>query len=357
MVIGAAGLFSACSSVAFAGSISAIASDNSNDTWAGDANFFGVPSGTFLAQQYFYTGHSSEYATTHDNLFSKLTGGQVNIPSTLDYFTTTTRLSYYFGVFGHPLMLQAALKLEQATTINVGNLAAPVGGLGPQTHQNGAIWAPPEFAVGYGIIADPRSERFLGITTYAYLPDERFNNTLQFNMTPPRITTVVPELSYAEGLAKVGLPNFWIDVIGNGSFRDHGVSPLSLAPGVQFDSLSQSSSYDIKAFIRYGSPQFGQLAVGIERSWGGIMTASGGVLQAIFGGPTTFGTDDFTKGHVQLAVTLPYDFQAAADVSHDFHRDGGYKENLAIEFRLSKLFMPATPPPPPLLTKAPPITK
>jgi hypothetical protein len=84
---------------------------------------------------------------------------------------------------------------------------------------------------------------------------------------------------------------------------------LALAPGVQFDKVKQANSYDIKAFLRYNVNPLSHLAVGVERSWGGDQVASGGVLQAIFGGPTSLGMDDFLKGHVQGAMALTRDFQ------------------------------------------------
>jgi hypothetical protein len=87
----------------------------------------------------------------------------------------------------------------------------------------------------------------------------------------------------------------------------------------------------------------GYLALGIERSWGGDQTMTGGLLQAIFGGPTSLGKDDFTKGHFQFSMPLARDFQVAADITHDFEREGGIREDFTAEVRLTKFFIPQQP--------------
>jgi hypothetical protein len=337
---------------AFAGSISTVGSDNSTDAYAGDTNWFALPSGTFTLQQYLSSSTSDRYVATpalpqtNANVFSKLTGGMpTSIPSTLNYQTATTRLSYYTNVWGLPLSLEGAARYERVNTVNVGNFPLPVGGLGPQTMDTNN-WDNPELSagLGLGVIADRRSERFLAVKGYFYLPSN-FDNTKQFNVNPPRMFTWVPQLAYSEGLAKFGLTNFWVDLIGNASVHGQGDSPLALAPGVQFDKLTQSASYNAKAFLRYETAPLSFVAAGIEKSWGGNQLASGGVLETIFGGPTSFGTDDYTKGHVQFGMALPYDFQLAADITHDFQREGGFKENLGAELRITKLFIPPTLPP------------
>ena len=320
-----------------AGSISVIGSDNSNDTYAGDANWLSVPAGTFVVQNFFGYATSNQYITTPNNVFGVLTGGVHKIPSTLDYYTDTTRLSYYANFGGVPLIFEGAAKYEKANTVNVGNLGTPVGGLGPQTMHNG--WANPELGFTVGLMSDPRMERYLAFSNYFYLSSS-FDNFKQFNVNPPHQFTYVPQLAYSEGLAKFGLKNWWLDVIGNTSIHSHGSSALALAPGVQFNTLNQSDSYNVKSFLRYDYMPLGHVAVGIEKSWGGDSVASGGILQLIFGQPISFGTDKYTKGHLQLAAPLPYDLQLAADLTHDFQRDGGFKENLGIQLRLTKFFVP-----------------
>ena len=76
--------------------------------------------------------------------------------------------------------------------------------------------------------------------------------------------------------------------------------------------------------------------------------ATGGVLQTVFGGPTSFGTDEFTKGHFQFGLPLDKQFQIAGDVTHDFERTGGFKEDFTAEVRLSYFFTPRTEQPAPL---------
>lgn len=144
-------------------------------------------------------------------------------------------------------------------------------------------------------------------------------------------------------MGKFGFKNFWFDLIANASLHTDGNSPLALAPNAQFDNLSQSNSYDIKAFLRYEFAPATHVAVGIEKSWGGDQVASGGALETVFGGPTSLGKDDFLKGHLQFSFPLAADFHVASDLTHDFEREGGFKEDFTAEVRLTKLFLPTAP--------------
>jgi hypothetical protein len=333
--------------------LSVIGTDHSSDTYAGDVGWLALPSGTFMLQAYGDYTQSSNYLTQPNNVFAKLTGGQTSVPSLFKYESASFSGSYYFDAFGRKFVLQAggtyAGSLDP-TDVNIGNLPTPIGGLGPQTTHSG--WLDPEVSAGVGLLNDPRAGRFLQFTTYYYININNFDKFKQYNVSPPGMSTLVPELAYAERLSST--INVWVDLIGNVSLHTHGAPPLALAPGVQFDNFSQGTSYDVKAFLRYGDLQTGRIAVGIEKSWGGEQTASGGVLQAIFGGPTTFGDDDYLKGHLQWTMALPADFQFAADVTHDFERKEGFREDFGIQLRLTMLFEPPAPPArAPLLTKAP----
>jgi hypothetical protein len=320
-------------------------SDNSSDTYAGDVNSLALPPGTFIALEYLGYRQGDEYITSNNNIFAKLTGGQHVIPSTLDLYSSITRFAYFTSLLGQPLVLEASAVFARPDTINIGNLPAPVGGLGPQTV--GPNFADPVLFASYGLIVNPKQERFLAVTNYLYLPFGDYNKFMQVNVATPGQTTWVPQITYAEGLGKFApaLNKFWIDVIANMSVHSDGGSPLALAPGVQFDRLTQDNSYDLKAFLRYDFMPLGHIAVGIERSWGGDQIASGGLLQPIFGGPTSLGMDDFTKGHLQFAMPLARDFQIATDFTHDFEREGGIREDFTAEIRLTKFFIPQQPQP------------
>jgi hypothetical protein len=323
---------------AFAGS------DNSSDTYAGDYQGMALPTGTFLAIDYAGFRQSDQYITTPNNIFSTLTGGQHTIPSTGVLYTDIVRLSYFASLWNHPLIIEAAVPFVDVRQVNIGNLAAPVGGLGPQTIRDGV--ADPVIFITYGLISDPRNERFLGFTNYFYLPNGNYNKFMQVNIGTPGQTTWVPQIGYSEGLGKFnpGLHKFWFDLIANTSVHSDGGSPVALAPGVQFDKLTQSESYDVKAFLRYEFGPAAYVAAGIEKSWGGDLVASGGVLQTIFGGPQSLGKDDFTKGHLQGSFPITRDIHIAADVTHDFERQGGLKEFLTAEIRVTKLFLPQAEP-------------
>jgi hypothetical protein len=320
-------------------------SDNSNDAWAGDIGLLALPPGSVVATEYLGYRHGNEYIPgSADNVFAKLTGSQKSIPSTADLYTSVTRFSYVTRFLGQPLVFSAAAAFAKFDNLNIGNLPAPTpNGLGPQTI--GDSFADPTVFVSYGLIVDPKNERFLSLSNYFYFPAGNYDKFKQFNFSTANQYTWVPQIGYAEGLAKHGLKGFWIDVIANTSVHSDGDSPFALAPGVQFDKVSQSNTYDIKGFLRYNFMPLGHVAIGIEKSWGGDQVYSGGLLQTILGGPTSFGKEDYLKGHFQATAPLARDFQVGVDLTHDFERSGGIREDFTAEVRFVKLFAPAPPPP------------
>ncbi len=307
-------------------------SDNSSDTYAGDVNGIALPSGTFLAIQYLGWRDSDTYVTSKNNIFAKEIGGK-NIDGDLTLFTSITRFSYFTRLFDHPLVFEAALTFGNFEEVRVG----------PEHLTSADGMFDPVLFVSYGLINAPKEERFLALTNYFYLPGGRsYQKFKGANVSTPDQFTWVPQIAYAEGLGKFGFKNFWIDVIANASFHTDGDSPLAVAPGVQFDNLSQDNSYDIKAFLRYEFGQATHVAVGLEKSWGGDQIASGGALGTALG-PTSLGKDDFLKGHLQFSFPIMADFHVATDFTHDFEREGGFKEDFTGEVRFTKFFLPTAP--------------
>lgn len=308
-------------------------SDHGSDYYSGDVNGIALPAGTFLAIEYLGFRDSDTFVTTKNNFLSKtLFPGEKNIDSDFKLFTSITRFAYFTEIWGHPLVFEAAgtfAKVDEAR-IGTDHLTSADGFLDPVLF------------VDFGLINAPKDERFLVFTNYFYLPWGRsYDKFANVNVSTPNQFTWVPEISYAEGLGKFGLKNVWFDMAINASVHTDGDSPLAV-PGAQFDNLSQDNSYDIKAFLRYVLAPATHIAVGIEKSWGGDQIASGGILGANFG-PTSLGKDDYLKGHLQIAFPLTADFHVDTDFTHDFEREGGFKEDFTAEVRLTKLFLPTAP--------------
>jgi hypothetical protein len=319
-------------------------SDNSNDAWAGDIGLLLLPAGSVVATEYLGYRHGDEYITSKDNVFLKLSGfTKTSFPSTVDLYTSTTRLSYVTRLWDHPLVFSAAASFAKADNLNIGNFPAPVGGFGEQTV--GSSFLDPVAFITYGLIVDPKIERFLSFSNYFYFPAGNYDKFKQFNFSTAGQYTWVPQVGYAEGLGKFGLKGFWVDVIANTSVHSDGDNPFAVAPGVQFDKVTQSNTYDIKGFLRYNFMPLGHVALGLEKSWGGDQVYSGGLLQTLFAGPTSFGKEDFLKGHFQATMPLAKDFQVGLDLTHDFERSGGVREDFTAELRFVKLFVPSAPQP------------
>ena len=159
------------------------------------------------------------------------------------------------------------------------------------------------------------------------------------------------------------LNGFYFDLIANASFHTDGSNPINFSLGnvatpfgalpaaLVYDKLTQSTSYDVKAFLRYEPKPLTFVALGIEKSWGGEQIVTNGRLTV--GGtpapcgptcdPRSLSKDDYLRGHLQFQFPLAQDFAVAADVFHDFTRVGGFREDIGAEIRLTKFFFPQPP--------------
>jgi hypothetical protein len=318
-------------------------SDNSSDAYAGDYQGGSLPTGTFLALQYLGFSHS-------DTLVSP-TGTQVP-NGKADVLEEYQRFVYFLDVGGHPLALQAVLPFANLTNVNIPSTDPSLS-----TKQVGEGFGDPVLFFTYWFISDATTQRWLGFTDYSYLPLGNYDNTKVTNVATDHQYTNVPEIGYTEGLAKFApaLKGFFFDLVGNASFHTDGSDPISfISPfgpnTLIYDQLTQSVSYDVKAFLRYDPMPLGFVAVGIEKSWGGQQTATNGTLlgPAILGGgpqaPLVLSDDDYLRGHFQFSIPLARDFTVAADMFTDFQREGGFKDEYGAEIRLTKFFFPAPAP-------------
>lgn len=198
--------------------------------------------------------------------------------------------------------------------------------------------------VTLGVIVDPKNERTLGVSNYLFFPVGKYDSAKAVNIATPDQTVVVPQIMYEEGLGKFSpaLKNFWIDAFGGAAFHSDGDNPVT-AGGVGFDRTEQHNSYDINVYLRYKWNPLTFVAIGIERSWGGEQIAKGGVLGALVG-DLSLGKDEYVKGHLQFGFPLSETFQIAADLTHDFHREGGFEEDFTAEIRMSTFFLPVSKP-------------
>jgi hypothetical protein len=317
-------------------------SDNSSDTYAGDYQGGSLPPGTFLALQYAGFSHSNAFFDTAGN---QVPNSHANI---LEEFT---RFSYFTQIAGHPFVIEAELPFATLTDVNVpGTNNLVQGGL-----------VDPVIHLTYFFISDAQTQRWLGFTNYFYLPLGNFDNTKAFNVATAHQFTDVPQIGYTEGLGKFSpsLKGFFFDLIANASFHSDGDNPINFAVGAPtplgvlpaaliFDKLTQTTSYDLKAFLRYEPKPLTFIALGIEKSWGGEQVATNGRL-AVTGlgvipqAPLSLSKDDYLRGHLQFQFPLAQDFAVAADVFHDFARVGGFRDDIGAEIRLTKFFFPQPP--------------
>ncbi len=322
------------SGVAFVQSPALAGSDNSFDAWAGDYQALALPAGTLLVLDYTGMEHANTYVQNSNNLFGK-EGLPHSFGANIGVLTDITRISYFTRLFGHPLVLEGAITGVDVVNANIeGNPVSSKSGIGDTV-----LWST------FGLVVEPKNERYLGVTGIVYLPTGVYDKNAIINFFTPGQYTYVPQIGFTEGLSKYGAHNFWFDFIANASIHSDGGAPVAF-PGAQFDKLTQDTSYDVKAFLRYDFGQAVWLAVGVEKSWGGNQTASGGLLglpSPLGFGPTSLGSDDFLKGHIQFQMPITRDIQVAVDLTHDFEVSGGFQEDFGSEFRVTKFFLAAAP--------------
>ena len=316
-------------------------SDNSSDTYAGDYTGGSLPTGTFIALQYLGYSHANAFI---DPTGRELPNSHANI---LEEFT---RFVYFSQIAGHPFVIEADIPFATLTDVNVpGTNSLVAGGL-----------VDPVVHFTYFFVSDAKVQRWLGLTNYFYFPLGRpFDNQRAVNVSTARQFTDVPQVGYTEGLGKFSpaLNGVFFDLVANASFHTNGDSPVVVVnpasspfPGVlTFDTLTQSPSYDVKAFLRYEPKTFLFAALGIEKSWGGEQIATNGKF-VVTGLPLVvpqanlpLTKDDFLRGHFEFQIPLAPDFALAGDVFHDFDRVGGFRNDIGVEFRLTKFFFPQAP--------------
>jgi len=316
-------------------------SDNSSDTYAGDYQAGSLPPGTFIALQYLGAAHS-------DGFFN--TAGQELPNSHANTFEEFTRFVYFGQLGGHPVVLEAEIPFATLTDVNLPGTNSQVasGFVDPVVHFT------------YFFTADAKIQRWFGFTNYFYLPLGRsYDSLAAINVSTASQFTDVPQFGYTEGLGKLSpsLNGFFFDLIANASFHTNGVNPVTVVnpasspfPGVlTYDTLTQSTSYDVKAFLRYEPKPLTFFAVGVEKSWGGEQVATNGRF-AVTGLPIVIPQpdlplteDNYLRGHIEFQFPLAQDFAVGGDVFHDFDRVGGFKENIGAELRLATFFYPQPP--------------
>jgi hypothetical protein len=316
-------------------------SDNSSDTYAGDYTGGSLPTGTFIALQYAGFAHSNAFVDTSGN---QVPNSHANV------WEEFTRFAYFTQLGGHPFVIEAEVPFATLTNASVPGF--------PNSEVAGGF-ADPVVHLTYFFISDAQTQRWLGLTNYLYIPYGNYDNTKLINVATPHQFTDVPQIGYTEGLGKFSpaLKGFFFDLVANASLHTDGDSPLNfvntpsiLGPGtLTYDKLTQSTSYDIKAFVRYEPMTFAFIALGIEKSWGGEQTLINGRFTVpgtpivVPQNPLPFSEDDYLRGHLQFQFPLAQDFAVAADVFHDFTRIGGFKEDIGAEIRLTKFFFPQPP--------------
>jgi Putative MetA-pathway of phenol degradation len=318
-------------------------SDNSSDTYAGDYQGGSLPTGTLIALQYAGFAHSNSFIDTAGNAVPN---------SHANTWEEFTRVAYFAQLFGHPLVIEAELPFATLTDVNL-----PIPG-----SNNGVAsgLVDPVFHITYFFISDARTQRWLGLTNYVYLPLGRYDPHQTINVATAHQTTDVPQIGYTEGLAKFSpaLNGLFFDFVGNVSIHSNGRDPINLVnpnnapiPGnAIFDTLTQRPSYDVKAFLRYEPKTFQWIALGIEKSWGGEQIATNGRFVPAFPfslvvpvsplSSESLSKDDYLRGHLQFQFPVTQDFAIGGDIFHDFERVGGFKEDFGAEIRLTKFFFP-----------------
>lgn len=312
-------------------------SDNNVVTYAADYEGGSLPTGTFIILQYLDFSRANAFVDT--------TGHELP-NSHADIMFEFTRFTYFAQLAGHPLVLEADVPVATLTDVNIpgtNNLVA--GG-----------FTDPVLHVTYFFTADAQTQRWLGFTDFLFLPFGSYNNRDIISVGTAGQWTDVPQLGYTEGLGKFS-PSFkglFFDLIVNVGLHTDGRNPINFVnppgaafPGVlTYDNLTQGTTYNLKAFLRYEPKPSLWFAAGIEKSWGGEQVATNGRfvvtgLPIIIPQPSLpITNDDFLRGHFEFQFPLAQDFLIAGNLYHDFETVGGFRSDYGAEIRFAKLFYP-----------------
>jgi len=312
---------SAITHIAHAGSITA-----NTATYAGDITALNFPVGSVAVSNYITYRNAGTFYDSN---------GVADKTGNLDVVNDIARIDWIAAeIYGMPLVLSASLPYGYADNATLG---------GQDVSTQSAFFSP-NLYVTLGLIVDPRNERTLGISNYVFLPLGDYDSTKDVNVATPGQTVVSPQFAYAEGLGKFSpaLQNLSIDIFGGAAFHSDGDNPVTTS-GAGFDRTEQDDSYDINLYLRRNWNPLSFVAIGAEKSWGGEQIATGGVLGAV-SGDTSLGKDEYVKGHLQFGVALSETLQLAGDFTHDFYREGGFKEDFTAELRISTFILPASGP-------------
>jgi hypothetical protein len=309
--------FLALMPAAHAGSISA-----NTGTYAGDAGGLNFPVGSVAVTN--YTAWRKGGAFYDSDGVPDRTGN-------LHTITNVARIDWLAARIGDmPVALSAALPYGYLDDAELG---------GQEVSAQSSFFSPNVF-ITLGVIADPQNERTLALSGYVFLPVGSYDSAKTVNIAPPDQTVLVPQFAYEEGLGKFApaLAGFRIDLFGGAAFHSDGDNPVTNG-GAGFARTEQENSYDLNLYLRYNWNPLTFVAIGIERSWGGEQIATGGALGAL--GDVSLGKDDYLKGHLQFGIPLSDTLQIAADITHDFQREGGFREDFTAEIRVSTFIMAA----------------
>jgi hypothetical protein len=312
--------FSAIVPAAQAGSINA-----NTSTYAGDVGGLNFPVGAIATTN--YTAYRNG-GTFYDS------NGVPDRTGQIDIVTNVARIDWIATkIHDMPLVLSASLPYALVDNARSG---------GDDLSTQSSFFSPNVF-VSLGLIVDPQNGRTLGLSGYLFLPAGKYDSAKDVNAATPDQTVIVSQLAYEEALGKFSpaLKDFWIDIFGGGAFHSDGGNPVS-SGGLGFDRTEQENSYDLSVYVRYNWGPLTFAALGFEKSWGGEQIARGGALGAL--GDASLGKDEHTKGHLQFGIQLSETVQVSADITHDFQREGGFRENFTAEIRLSTFTIPASGP-------------
>ncbi len=294
------------------------------DTYAGDISGLELPVGVFIVSNYVAARHQS---ALYDNAGNRE-------PGSFNVYLNTFRVDWRADdIFEHPLVLSFAAYYGSPQNIDTPTL--------PNSDGVSTFFAPTIYAT-LGLIVDQKNERDLALSNFIVLPGGNYDPAKSINLAAPDQMTDIVQLTYQEGLRKFSpaLKNFWFDAWAAVGFHSDGSNPVSMA-GFGFDKLTQRNTYNAAAFLRYNWSILGFAAAGIEKSWGGEQVAKGGMLELLNGGPMSLSKDDYVKGHIQFGIPLSERMQLAGDITHDFYRAGGFKEDFTAEVRIMKIFAPS----------------
>jgi hypothetical protein len=276
-------------------------------------DYTALPAGTSL-----YVNYS--FYTTRDG--ASFTNGTGDPNASLDSYIGVARFVHYMDIGGMIVDPQVIIPYGW---LYDGSLT-PFGSL-----DNASGIGDPLVAATFWLVNKPHQDygTYFGVTPFLSIPVGQYDENQLLNIGENRWKGIL-QVGLNQGLGNGFLIDLYADATWYGK-NDDFRTELALPPGT---TLTQDTSYEFQAWLRYNVNQTTSLNLGYAKYWGGDSYFHPGGAGKV---ATGFATDS-QELRFALQKFVDPTLQLQAEVFKEVEQKGGFDEELQINFRVLKIF-------------------